>query len=185
MGVRWSWAMPAWAHVLARLQRRCAHAPLCTAAPAVSDTLSTAPSRLPCSVRAEQHQAGPRAHRDGPPRPRLAAGTHPCCSVGTMLLGCCGCCSCSCRCTGGMPPCRSQHPLLPVPTSTQPQGDNFNTSTDSRHYGPVPYAMLRGRVFVKASPEGRRQKKRGPARRPCCDALPGSCLVAQHDCTCC
>lgn len=31
------------------------------------------------------------------------------------------------------------------------QGDNFNNSTDSRHYGPVPYAMLRGRVFVKAS----------------------------------
>lgn len=29
------------------------------------------------------------------------------------------------------------------------QGDNFNNSTDSRHYGPVPYAMVRGRVFVK------------------------------------
>eukprot|EP00887_Chlorella_sp_A99_P007003 scaffold2.g7003.t1 len=32
------------------------------------------------------------------------------------------------------------------------QGDNFNNSTDSRQYGPVPYAMLRGRVFLKVWP---------------------------------
>jgi hypothetical protein len=35
------------------------------------------------------------------------------------------------------------HPHHPL------QGDNFSNSTDSRHYGPVPYAMLRGRVFLK------------------------------------
>lgn len=29
------------------------------------------------------------------------------------------------------------------------QGDNFINSTDSRHYGPVPYALLRGRAFLK------------------------------------
>ena len=29
------------------------------------------------------------------------------------------------------------------------QGDNLHNSTDSRHYGPVPYAMLRGKVFFK------------------------------------
>lgn len=32
------------------------------------------------------------------------------------------------------------------------QGDNFGNSTDSRHYGPVPYALLRGRVFLKVWP---------------------------------
>jgi hypothetical protein len=29
------------------------------------------------------------------------------------------------------------------------EGDNKNDSRDSRHYGPVPYSMLRGRVFAK------------------------------------
>ena len=29
------------------------------------------------------------------------------------------------------------------------QGDNFINSTDSRHYGPVPYALIRGRAFLK------------------------------------
>ena len=29
------------------------------------------------------------------------------------------------------------------------QGDNFINSTDSRHYGPEPYALLRGRAFLK------------------------------------
>ena len=29
------------------------------------------------------------------------------------------------------------------------QGDNAINSTDSRHYGPVPYALLQGRVFLK------------------------------------
>jgi signal peptidase I len=32
------------------------------------------------------------------------------------------------------------------------QGDNLHNSTDSRHYGPVPYALLRGRVFAKVWP---------------------------------
>ncbi len=32
------------------------------------------------------------------------------------------------------------------------QGDNYYNSTDSRHYGPVPYAVLRGRVVVKVWP---------------------------------
>ena len=31
------------------------------------------------------------------------------------------------------------------------QGDNFINSTDSRHYGPVPYALLRGRAFLKVT----------------------------------
>ena len=31
------------------------------------------------------------------------------------------------------------------------QGDNPINSTDSRHYGPVPYALLRGRAFLKVS----------------------------------
>ena len=29
------------------------------------------------------------------------------------------------------------------------QGDNTLNSTDSRHYGPVPYALVRGRAFLK------------------------------------
>ncbi|KAL6772403.1 hypothetical protein ACKKBG_A30100 [Auxenochlorella protothecoides x Auxenochlorella symbiontica] len=32
------------------------------------------------------------------------------------------------------------------------QGDNFHNSTDSRTYGPVPYALLQGRVFLKIWP---------------------------------
>ena len=32
------------------------------------------------------------------------------------------------------------------------QGDNTFNSTDSRHYGPVPYAMLKGRVVAKIWP---------------------------------
>lgn len=32
------------------------------------------------------------------------------------------------------------------------QGDNTHNSTDSRHYGPVPYALLKGRVFMKIWP---------------------------------
>jgi len=32
------------------------------------------------------------------------------------------------------------------------QGDNEGNSTDSRHYGPVPYAMLKGRVLCKVWP---------------------------------
>ena len=29
------------------------------------------------------------------------------------------------------------------------QGDNTLNSTDSRHYGAVPYALLKGRAFLK------------------------------------
>ena len=29
------------------------------------------------------------------------------------------------------------------------QGDNYINSTDSRHYGPVPYALLQGKVVLK------------------------------------
>ena len=32
------------------------------------------------------------------------------------------------------------------------QGDNKDNSTDSRDYGPVPYGMLRGKVFLKLWP---------------------------------
>lgn len=32
------------------------------------------------------------------------------------------------------------------------QGDNANNSTDSRDYGPVPYALLKGKVFLKVWP---------------------------------
>eukprot|EP00891_Asterochloris_glomerata_P005047 jgi/Astpho2/5047/e_gw1.00071.72.1_t len=32
------------------------------------------------------------------------------------------------------------------------QGDNTLNSTDSRHYGPVPYALLEGRVFLRVWP---------------------------------
>lgn len=32
------------------------------------------------------------------------------------------------------------------------QGDNFLNSTDSRNYGPVPYALIQGKVFYKIWP---------------------------------
>ena len=32
------------------------------------------------------------------------------------------------------------------------QGDNIVNSTDSRHYGPVPYTLLRGRVLLRFWP---------------------------------
>eukprot|EP00244_Chara_vulgaris_P007303 TRINITY_DN2739_c0_g2_i1.p1 TRINITY_DN2739_c0_g2~~TRINITY_DN2739_c0_g2_i1.p1 ORF type:complete len:165 (-),score=0.96 TRINITY_DN2739_c0_g2_i1:236-730(-) len=32
------------------------------------------------------------------------------------------------------------------------QGDNIRNSTDSRHYGPVPSAMVKGKVFYKIWP---------------------------------
>lgn len=32
------------------------------------------------------------------------------------------------------------------------QGDNKDNSTDSRDYGPVPYGLIRGKVFVKVWP---------------------------------
>lgn len=35
------------------------------------------------------------------------------------------------------------------------EGDNASNSTDSRYYGPVPLAMVRGRVFLKVRLRGR------------------------------
>ncbi|CAG8531118.1 8477_t:CDS:2 [Paraglomus occultum] len=32
------------------------------------------------------------------------------------------------------------------------QGDNMSNSTDSREYGPVPYALIRGKVFARLWP---------------------------------
>ncbi|KAF0462333.1 mitochondrial inner membrane protease subunit 1 [Gigaspora margarita] len=32
------------------------------------------------------------------------------------------------------------------------QGDNMSNSTDSRNYGPVPYALIKGRVFARVWP---------------------------------
>uniref|UniRef100_A0A8C5FZV4 Mitochondrial inner membrane protease subunit n=1 Tax=Gouania willdenowi TaxID=441366 RepID=A0A8C5FZV4_GOUWI len=32
------------------------------------------------------------------------------------------------------------------------EGDNFRNSTDSRNYGPIPYALIRGRVCLKLWP---------------------------------
>ena len=44
--------------------------------------------------------------------------------------------------------------LVQVPTGhVWLQGDNTLNSTDSRHYGPVPYALLEGRVFLRVSPD--------------------------------
>jgi inner membrane protease subunit 1 len=33
------------------------------------------------------------------------------------------------------------------------QGDNLGNSTDSRQYGPVPYAMIKGRVLCRLYPD--------------------------------
>ncbi|CAN0143690.1 unnamed protein product [Ascophyllum nodosum] len=41
------------------------------------------------------------------------------------------------------------------------EGDNATNSTDSRAYGPIPLAMIRGRVFYKAWPP----TEMGPVRR--------------------
>ncbi|XP_065861645.1 mitochondrial ATP-independent inner membrane protease subunit 1a [Euphorbia lathyris] len=32
------------------------------------------------------------------------------------------------------------------------QGDNMYASTDSRHYGPVPYGLIQGKVFLRVWP---------------------------------
>lgn len=34
------------------------------------------------------------------------------------------------------------------------QGDNTLNSTDSRHYGPVPYALVNGKAFLKVRTSG-------------------------------
>ncbi|EQB79178.1 hypothetical protein CB1_056579052 [Camelus ferus] len=31
------------------------------------------------------------------------------------------------------------------------EGDNLQNSTDSRYYGPVPYGLIRGRIFFKTT----------------------------------
>ena len=46
------------------------------------------------------------------------------------------------------------------------QGDNLSNSTDSRNYGPVPYNLLRGRVFYKVWPPS----DIGPVERKCVNA---------------
>ena len=48
------------------------------------------------------------------------------------------------------------------------QGDNTRNSNDSRHYGPVPLAMLRGRVCYRVWPP----REVGPVR-----AQPERCVV--------
>uniref|UniRef100_A0A2R9BRM0 Peptidase S26 domain-containing protein n=1 Tax=Pan paniscus TaxID=9597 RepID=A0A2R9BRM0_PANPA len=32
------------------------------------------------------------------------------------------------------------------------EGDNLQNSTDSRYYGPIPYQLIRGRIFFKIWP---------------------------------
>uniref|UniRef100_H0W4V0 Inner mitochondrial membrane peptidase subunit 1 n=1 Tax=Cavia porcellus TaxID=10141 RepID=H0W4V0_CAVPO len=32
------------------------------------------------------------------------------------------------------------------------EGDNLQNSTDSRYYGPIPYGLIRGRIFFKVWP---------------------------------
>uniref|UniRef100_A0A7N5KCS9 Inner mitochondrial membrane peptidase subunit 1 n=1 Tax=Ailuropoda melanoleuca TaxID=9646 RepID=A0A7N5KCS9_AILME len=32
------------------------------------------------------------------------------------------------------------------------EGDNLQNSTDSRYYGPIPYGLIRGRIFFKIWP---------------------------------
>uniref|UniRef100_A0A2I2YHY9 Peptidase S26 domain-containing protein n=1 Tax=Gorilla gorilla gorilla TaxID=9595 RepID=A0A2I2YHY9_GORGO len=32
------------------------------------------------------------------------------------------------------------------------EGDNLQNSTDSRYYGPIPYRLIRGRIFFKFRP---------------------------------
>ena len=39
-------------------------------------------------------------------------------------------------------------------------GDNESASTDSRHFGPVPAAAIRGRVVYRYLPDGRRGRLR-------------------------
>lgn len=44
------------------------------------------------------------------------------------------------------------HYVLQVPPGhVWLQGDNTLNSTDSRHYGPVPYALIKGRAFLKVN----------------------------------
>lgn len=45
-------------------------------------------------------------------------------------------------------------------------GDNPDASTDSRHYGPVPRAAVRGRVVYRYGPAGRAGRMRAGACRP-------------------
>jgi inner membrane protease subunit 1 len=44
---------------------------------------------------------------------------------------------------------------LAGPTGLDVRGDNPDASTDSRHFGPVPFTALRGRVVYRYAPPGR------------------------------
>lgn len=115
---------------------------------------------------------GPGAHSQGVFPWRLAAGAgagagHRTAGLALALLPFVGHCLLGCNCGADLELGRAQklgsaeglaHScpcVLPGWPAQVPkghvwlQGDNFNNSTDSRHYGPVPYAMIRGRVFVK------------------------------------
>ncbi|XP_010638716.1 mitochondrial inner membrane protease subunit 1 isoform X2 [Fukomys damarensis] len=53
--------------------------------------------------------------------------------------------------------CRKSQPAFPwhpkVPTGhVWLEGDNLQNSTDSRFYGPIPYGLIRGRIFFKIWP---------------------------------
>ncbi|KAL1915472.1 uncharacterized protein VTP21DRAFT_6596 [Calcarisporiella thermophila] len=51
-------------------------------------------------------------------------------------------------------PSKDPHKYVTVPRGhVWLQGDNMSNSTDSRVYGPVPYALIRGRVFARVYPE--------------------------------
>jgi signal peptidase I len=53
----------------------------------------------------------------------------------------------------GVPHTRGFSRGVPIPAGhVWLQGDNAANSTDSRAYGPVPYALLRGRVVVRVWP---------------------------------
>ncbi|KAM7327634.1 hypothetical protein ACRRTK_014001 [Alexandromys fortis] len=63
------------------------------------------------------------------------------------------------RIYGCCPGCPGTHPVLvrvlklKVPTGhVWLEGDNLQNSTDSRYYGPIPYGLIRGRIFLKIWP---------------------------------
>eukprot|EP00213_Chloropicon_mariensis_P002623 CAMPEP_0197482958 /NCGR_PEP_ID=MMETSP1309-20131121/56635_1 /TAXON_ID=464262 /ORGANISM="Genus nov. species nov., Strain RCC998" /LENGTH=182 /DNA_ID=CAMNT_0043025539 /DNA_START=387 /DNA_END=936 /DNA_ORIENTATION=+ len=44
------------------------------------------------------------------------------------------------------------------------QGDNYGNSTDSRHYGPIPYALLKGKSSTKSGRRGTPDPSRTPQK---------------------